>query len=268
MDALMELLLRHGYLVVFGWVLAEQIGLPIPAVPFLLAAGALAGGGRLDPGAALLAAAVASLIGDTVWYGIGRAGGIRVLAWLCRISLRPDSCVARTQRTFSARGARSLLVAKFIPGYNTVAPPLAGIVRMPLARFLVFTGLGGVIWASAWMGLGWIFASQLEAIAGEAARLGRGAGVLLVVALVAHVGWKYVQRQRFLRRIRVARITPEALKGQLDAGADVVVVDVRDRVDFDAEPAIIPGALHLSVEELEERHTEIPRERDIILYCT
>jgi membrane protein DedA with SNARE-associated domain len=268
MDRLTELLVQHGYAVVFGWVLAEQIGLPLPAVPFLLAAGALAGSGRLSPGLVLLAATVASLISDTLWYWIGRTGGARVLGWLCRVSLQPDSCVRRTQRAFTASGARSLLVAKFVPGFNTLAPPLAGIVRMPLGRFLLFTALGGVIWAGAWLGLGWLFAHQLEVIAAEAARLGRGAGVVVLLAFAAHILWKYVQRQRFLRRIRIARITPEELKRHLDAGDDVMVVDVRDRADFEARPTIIPGALHLTTEELEERHHEIPRERDIVLYCT
>jgi membrane protein DedA with SNARE-associated domain len=268
MEELSALLVRHGYAVIFGWVLAEQLGLPAPAAPFLLAAGALAGTGQLSAGLLLLAASVASLISDSVWYGIGRLGGARVLGWLCRIALRPDSCVSRTQRTFGAHGAPSLLVAKFIPGFNTVAPPLAGIIRMPLARFVVFTGLGGVIWAGAWLGLGWLFAHQLELIAAEMARLGRGAGAVLVLALAAHIGWKYIDRRRFLRRIRIARITPEDLKRQLDTGAEVLILDVRDRLDVEADPASIPGAFHVSVEQLEERHGEIPRERDIIVYCT
>ncbi len=268
MEELSALLVRHGYALVFGWVLAEQLGLPVPAVPFLLAAGALAGDGRLSAGLLLLVAGLASLISDSVWYGIGRARGARVLGWLCRIALRPDSCVARTQRTFGAHGAPSLLVAKFIPGFNTVAPPLAGIIGMPPARFIVFTGLGGLIWAGAWLGLGWIFARQLEWIAAETARLGRGAVVVLGLALAAYIGWKYVDRRRFLRRIAIARITPEDLKRRLDAGEDILIVDVRDRLDVEADPSIIPGALHVSVEQLEERHAEIPRERDIILYCT
>jgi membrane protein DedA with SNARE-associated domain len=268
MDGIIEVIVRHGYTVVFAWVLAEQIGLPLPAVPFLLAAGALAGTGRLSLGLVLLAATVASLISDTIWYWIGRAGGARVLGWLCRITLEPDSCVQRTRRTFDAHGARSLLVAKFIPGFNTAAPPLAGIVKMPLTQFLLFSGLGGVIWAAAWVGLGWLFAGELEAIAAHAARFGRWAIAAVAVALVAHVAWKYVQRRRFLRKIRIARITPEELKALLDGGDKVLVVDVRDRIDFQTEPTIIPGALHLTTEELERRHLEIPRERDIILYCT
>src|SRR5207245_9544833 len=147
MDGAIGVLVRYGYVVVFGSVLAEQIGLPIPAVPFLLAAGGLAGTSRLDPVVLLASAGIASLLADTVWYWIGRTGGGRVLGWLCRISLEPDSCVRRTQNAFSVHGARSLLVAKFVPGFSTAAPPLAGIVRMPLLRFVVFTGLGGLVGA-------------------------------------------------------------------------------------------------------------------------
>ena len=215
-------------------------------MPVLLAAGALAGGGRLSLTLVLVLAALASLVSDTIWYWIGRTGGGRVLGWLCRISLEPDSCVRRTEAVFAVHGARALLIAKFVPGFSTAAPPLAGVIRMSVPRFVVFTGLGGVIWAGAFVGLGWLFSAQLE----------------------AYVLWKYVARHRFLRRIRIARITPEELKAGLDAGEDLMIVDVRHPIDFDSEPAIIPGALHMTTEELEARHREIPRNRDIVLYCT
>ncbi|HZF05072.1 MAG TPA: VTT domain-containing protein [Patescibacteria group bacterium] len=268
MDGAIDVLVRYGYLVVFGWVFAEQIGLPIPAAPVLLAAGALAGTGRLSLALVLVLAGLASLGSDIIWYWIGRTGGGRVLRWLCRISLEPDSCVRRTEDAFSVHGARSLLVAKFVPGFSTAAPPLAGIVRMPLRRFVVFTGLGGLIWAGVFIGVGWVFSRQLEVAADYVARLGSSAVALLVAALGGYIAWKYVARQRFLRRIRIARITPEDLKAKLDAGNDVMIVDLRARIDFDADPSIIPGALHLMTEELEARHREIPRDRDIVLYCT
>src|SRR5256886_17650896 len=142
MDGVIDVLVGHVYLVVFGWVLADQIGLPLPAVPFLLAAGALAGNGRLSLALILAAAALASLASDTVWYWIGRVGGGRVLRWLCRIFLEPDSCVRRTQDAFGRYGARSLLFAKFVPGFNTAAPPLAGFVRIALFGCPGFTGRG------------------------------------------------------------------------------------------------------------------------------
>jgi rhodanese-like protein len=165
-------------------------------------------------------------------------------------------------------GARSLLICTFVSGFGTAAPPPAGIIGMPRTRFIVFTGLGGLIWAGVFVGLGWVFSNQLEAVVDYVASLGSWAVVLLSVALGAYVAWKYVARQRFLRRIRIARITPEELKAKLDAGEDLMLVDVRHRVDFNAEPSIIPGALHLTTEELEARHLEIPRHREIVLYCT
>ena len=268
MQSLIDLLVRHGYAVIFGWVLAEQIGLPLPAEPFLLASGGVAGTGRLRLPLILVAASVASLLADTMWYWIGRLAGMRVIGWLCRITLEPDSCVRKTERTFAGRGARSLVIAKFIPGLNTAAPPLAGVLRMPLGEFIGYSAIGAVVWSTAWVGLGFVFSEQLELAASYAARLGDGLGVLVVAAAVGYVAWKYIARQRFLRKIRIARITPEDLKAMLEGNEPTMVVDVRDRLDFDQEPFIIPGALHLQVEELEARHAEIPRDRDIILYCT
>ena len=268
MEAVFDVLVRFGYLVVFGGVLAEQLGFPLPSEPILLAAGALIGGGRLSLVLVLGIATLASIVGDTVWYWIGRRGGARVLGWLCRITLEPDSCVRRTERLFHAHGARSLMVAKFIPGFSMAAPPLAGIVGMPFGEFLLFTGLGGLIWAGAFVGVGWIFSAQLERVAAYAEHLGSWAVVIAGAALAVHVAWKFIARQRFLRKMRIARITPEELKARLDAGQETWVVDLRDRIDVAAEPAMIPGALHLSPDELEARHREIPRERDIVLYCT
>jgi membrane protein DedA with SNARE-associated domain/rhodanese-related sulfurtransferase len=268
MDGALQLLIRYGYAVIFALVLAEQIGLPIPSEPVLLAAGGLAGSERLSPLVVLLVAATASLIGDTAWYWLGRAGGPRVLNWLCRLSLEPNTCVRRTEGMYGAYGARSLLFAKFVPGLSTVAPPLAGIMKLPLRDFLLFSGLGALLWAGAFVTAGWLFSAQLEIVATWIEELGAWALALAAVVIVAYVGWKYVARQRFLRKIRIARITPEELKRRLDTGEDLVVVDVRDRLDFEAEPTIIPGAMHLAIDELEARHHEIPRGRDIVLYCT
>jgi membrane protein DedA with SNARE-associated domain len=268
MTEFVEFLVQYGYLVVFVWVLAEQLGLPIPAAPLLLTAGALAGAGWLSLGFIVVLALVASVASDVAWYWVGRGRGGRVLSFLCRVSLEPDSCVRRTQVAFSDHGASTLLYAKFVPGLSTAAPPMAGIVGMSFARFLVFTALGGLIWAGLFIALGYVFSDQLEQVAELVSRLGTGLGFLLVGALGAYVGWKYLARRRFLRRIRIARITPEELRARLDGGEEVTVVDVRHSVDFDAEPSIIPGALHLTTEEMETRHLEIPRDREIVLYCT
>jgi len=268
MDSTIGVLVRYGYLVVFGSVLAEQIGIPIPAIPFLLGAGGLAGSGKLSLTLLLVLSGIASLMADMSWYWIGRLGGARVLGWLCRISLEPDSCVRRTETIFSRRGPRSLVVAKFIPGFSTIAPPLAGIVRMPLSTFAVYSALGGLFWAGVFITLGWVFSYQLEIVAEYAVQLGSWTLALLGAALGGYIAWKFISRQRFLKKIRIARITPAELKAMLDGGEEILIVDVRDRIDFEAEPTIIPGALHLTIEDIDKRHQEIPREREIVLYCT
>jgi membrane protein DedA with SNARE-associated domain len=171
----MDSLVRYGYLVIFGAVFAEQVGLPFPSEPFLLAGGGLAGSGRLSLVLAIALAAVASLIGDTFWYWLGRTRGPRVMSWLCRMSLEPDSCVRRTHGVFDRWGAKSLVVAKFVPGLSTIAPPLAGVVQMPLSYFVVFSALAGAVWGGAYLVLGWIFSAQLEMVAappGRARQLG------------------------------------------------------------------------------------------------
>jgi membrane protein DedA with SNARE-associated domain len=268
MNEAFQFLIRHGYTILFVGVLTEQIGLPLPAIPLLLAAGALAAAGQLNLVLALGLAVAAALFSDIVWYELGRRRGTRVLHLLCRIALEPDSCVRRTEDVFARHGARSLLVAKLIPGLSTVAPPLAGIFRMRFPHFLVFDGLGALVYVGIFTGLGYVFSDQLERVAASALQLGTWLGVVLVGGLAAYVLWKYIHRQRFLRQLRIARLTPDELKQQMDSGEHVVIVDLRHTAEFGAEPETIPGALHLSPEHLEQRHHEIPRDRDVVLYCT
>ena len=268
MDEAIQFLIRHGYALLFAWVLLEQIGLPVPAIPLLLAAGVLAGSGRMDLALAVGLAVIAALVADLFWYYLGRYRGSRVLRLLCRISLEPDSCVRRTEDVFARHGAQSLLVAKFVPGLNTAAPPLAGIFRMPVSRFMLFDGLGAFLWVATFTGLGYMLSDQLEHIAAYSLRWGSWLVVALVGSLAAYILWKYVQRQRFLRRLRIARITPKELMERLTAGDEVMIVDLRQPLDVEALPYMIPGALRMAMEELEKRHQEIPRDRDIVLYCS
>ena len=178
MHHFVDFLLRHGYSVVFAFVLAEQIGLPLPATPILLAMGALAGLGRLSFLAALALGVVASLIGDCLWYWLGRKRGYSVLNLLCRIALEPDSCVRQTENVFSRFGAGSLLFAKFVPGLSTAAPPLAGLFRMPLWRFLLATRPARRCGCGAFSGVGYIFRAQLEEVAEYALGFGRSLGMI------------------------------------------------------------------------------------------
>jgi membrane protein DedA with SNARE-associated domain len=268
MHSTLPFVLRHSYALVFLIVLTEQAGLPIPALPVLLAAGALAGQGRLSLPLALGLAVGASLIADFVWYELGRRRGHSILSLLCRISLEPDSCVRRTENLFAERGARSLLVAKFIPGLGTAATTLSGMLHMRLWRFFAWDAVGALLWAGAFAGAGFVFSAQLDRVAVYAQRLGAGLLILLGGGLAAYIGFKYYQRQRFIRALRIARITPEELKQKLDAGEEVMIVDLRHAVEFDADDAKVPGAIHLDPEDIEQRHPEIPRDRDVVLYCT
>jgi membrane protein DedA with SNARE-associated domain len=263
-----EFLIEHGYSLLFGWVLVEQMGLPIPAIPLLVAAGALAGSGRMDLALAVTLALIAVLLADLFWYFLGRTRGGRILKLLCRISLEPDSCVRRTENLFVRHGAQSLLVAKFVPGLNTAAPSLAGIFRMPVRRFILFDSLGGFFWVATFTGLGFILTDELERIAAYSLRWGGWLVVVLAGSLGAYILWKYIQRRRFLRRLRIARISPKELMDKLAAGEDISVVDLRQPLDVQAFPQRIPGALRIAMEEIEDRHGEIPRDRDVVLYCS
>lgn len=261
-------LLRHPYGVLWLIVATEQLGVPIPAAPALLAAGALVGMDKLGLLSALLLAISACLVSDLIWYEAGRRRGGSILSLLCRLSLEPDSCVRRTEDTFTRHGASTLLFAKFVPGLNTVATPLAGVSGMKRHRFLVFDAAGAALWAGSYLAVGYLFSDQLEAAAQLALRLGGGLVAILAATLALYLAWKYAQRRRFLRSLRVARISPEELKQRLDRGEDVVVVDLRHSLDFDADPDRIPAALHMTPAELEKRRDEIPRGRDVVLYCT
>lgn len=268
MTSTLEFLVRHGYVVLLGWVFAEQIGLPIPSMPLMLAAGALAGAGKLSFWSSLLLCVFAAVVADSVWYRLGRAKGIKVLQLLCRISLEPDSCVRRTEGVFAKQGAQSLLLAKFFPGLSTVAPPLAGIFHMKPRKFLLFDSLGALLWAGVSLGAGYIFSGQIERIAARAASLGGWLGVLIVALLVSYIGYKFYSRQRFLRELRISRISVQELKEKIDAGEDLVIVDLRHSMDFEAEPETIPGAFRMDARELQEKNERLPRDREVILYCT
>jgi membrane protein DedA with SNARE-associated domain len=260
-----DFLIRHGYTLLFWWVLVEQMGLPIPALPLLIAAGALARAGKMNLTFAVAVAFSAVILADLFWYFLGRYRGARILKLLCRISLEPDSCVRRTENVFVRHGVLSLLVAKFVPGLNTAAPSLAGIFRMPVRRFMIFDSLGGLFWVVSVTSLGLIFSDQLEQIA---LRWGGWLVAVVVGSLAAYVLWKFIQRRRFLRRLRIARITPKELMDKLTAGENIAIVDLRQPIDIEAYPQMIPGALRIAMEEVEERHGEIPRDRDVVLYCS
>jgi membrane protein DedA with SNARE-associated domain len=268
MDETLRFILHHGYLVLIAWVFIEQMGLPLPSLLGLLAGGALAGTGHLNLALVIIFPATGALLADVIWYQIGKYRGAKVLNLLCRISLEPDSCIRNTEDRFARSGPKALLVAKFVPGLSTAAPPLAGMFGMRFSRFLFFDGAGAVIYNGLFVALGFLFSHQLESVAQIALSFGVGLLVLMAGGLILYIAGKYFQRQRFLRSLRVNRITPEELKQKIDAGEEVAIVDLRHSMDFEADPNTIPGAHFLPSEEFDQRHNEIPADRELILFCT
>ncbi len=264
----MEILIHYGIWAVLGVMFLEQVGLPIPAAPVLMAAGALAGQGKMSLLGAMFFAIVGSLAGDLVWFYIGRLRGVRVLGVLCKISISPDTCVRRTENTFVRYGVRTLLVAKFLPGFNTIAPPLAGVFRVTTRRFILFDGLGAALYSGVFILLGWLFSDQLERIIASLAGLGKQAFAVLGLALTIYILYKVALRQMLLRRLRMNRITPEELQKKIAAGEMLVIVDLRSKMEIELMPYLIPGALHIPAEEVDGRHHEIPIDQDIITYCS
>jgi membrane protein DedA with SNARE-associated domain len=266
--ALIEQVAHYGILFVFVNVLLEQLGLPIPALPTLIVAGALAARGTL-PAIAILGVAVgASLFADYLWYELGRRQGYRVLRTLCRVSLSPDSCVQQTESFFQRYGLGSLLFAKFIPGFSTVAPPLAGASRAPIVGFLAWDAGGAFLWAGSGVLLGAIFHRAIDRVLDALASIGSGALVVVAIGLALFVVWKYGQRRRFYRALRMARISPAELAEEIARGESPVIVDVRSSAARKADPRRIPGARSLELAGLEPGLADLPRDRDIILYCT
>jgi len=268
LNELVAALTRWGVPLVGANVLLEQLGLPIPAVPTLVLAGALAADGKL-PLAGLLAVSVAaSLAADTVWFLLGRRHGHRVLKTLCRLSLSPDSCVRQTESIFDRWGLWSLLVAKFVPGFSTVAPPLAGSGRVALAPFLAFSAVGASLWAGASLLLGALFHGAVDRILDLLSRLGSGAIVLLAGAFVVFLAVKWEQRRRFFKELRMARIPPHELHGLLGSDAGPLVFDVRSSGAVQRDPRRIPGAVVIDVDRLDEFVAALPKDQEIVLYCT
>ncbi len=264
----LQFLLQHGYTLLVVWVFAEQAGLPIPAVPILLAAGALSAMEHLNVGVSVLLALVAALAADIAWYQFGRHRGMGVLNLLCRISLEPDSCVRQAQVAFSNRGVRALLISKFVPGLNMAAPPLAGIAGVPFAKFLFFDAAGSLLWAGTFVLLGYVFSAQVDMVTETVVHLAGSMATVVIGGLALYIAWKFIKRQLFIRELRVLRIDPHQLKEMMDTGMQVVVVDLRHPSDFAREPRSILGALRMSPQELDEKHEQIPRDQDVILYCT
>jgi membrane protein DedA with SNARE-associated domain/rhodanese-related sulfurtransferase len=268
MNQSLDFLVRHGATVLFMAVFVEQMGLPLPAAPWLLAAGALGGSDKMNWGGALFAAVIGSLLADSIWFYLGRKMGNRVLSLLCRISLEPDSCVRRTQNLFTRYGMKGVIVAKFVPGLSTLVPPLAGNSGVSAPRFILFDAVGSSLYVGSFMLLGVLFSHQLDKVIAALASLG-GNALGVVGALAAlYIGYKYFQRRRLLRELRMTRISVDELHEKLNAGEQPLILDLRSSDELEHDPSVIRGARHTTMDEMEHRLQDIPRDRDIILYCS
>jgi len=263
-----HILLSYGYLLLYLWILVEQFGVPLPATPILLTAGALAAEHQLNFSLALLAALAAVLMADSAWFFIGRRYGQHVLRILCKLSLEPTVCVRRTQNSFGRHREATLLIAKFVPGVATLAAPVAGQNGMSYARFLVFDAIGSTFWVGTLLTIGLFSGDLLRRDPSLLNWAGRFSGVLLLLAIVAFFVARVLRRRAVIRQLVASRLEPQELKRQLDAGEPVYIVDLRHPLELLPDPFTLPGALHFSPESLAARHLEIPRDRDIVLYCS
>lgn len=268
MVRLIALVLRHGVPLVALNVFLEQIGMPVPAVPTLIVAGSLSRDGRLSSTHLVLASIAASLIADYVWFLLGRRYGYRILRTLCRISLSPDSCVRDTEANFERWGMKSLLVAKFIPGFSTVAPPLAGATGAGSLAFFIYDALGAAIWAGAAVAAGRAFHHQIGYLLRRLEDLGWWSLVILVSVLALVIAIKWWQRLRFYKQLRVARVTVDELKAMLDSDEAPVVFDVRTQTNRNRHPVRIPTAIVADHEDIDTHVENLGPTKEIILYCT
>jgi membrane protein DedA with SNARE-associated domain/rhodanese-related sulfurtransferase len=271
MNAIVELLVKHGYSVLFASVFARQIWLPVPAILVLIAAGALAGSGRMTFVVALGLAIIACLLSDMVWYEAGRRWGDQILRFIYGLALDPDGAARRSKEAFVRHGLRTLMLAKFVAGLDAAAPSLAGLSGISRLRFIAFDAVGAAVWSGAYAGLGYVLGK--DRVAAYAARLGMFWVIVVLAALAVYVGHKLVRWHRIVREFRMAGISPEELKEKLDAGEEVMIVDLHGRRDGPRGHHGIPGAVCVDPHRLGQhdnpnQRASIPRDREVVLYCT
>jgi len=262
----MELLLKYGISLIFVVVLLEQLGFPIPALPFLLLGGALAAGGKLPLLNIFVVAAVAAFIGDFLWYLVGRKKGRGILKLLCRISLNPDSCVRKTEESFLEHGVNSLMYAKFVPGLNTIAPPMAGTVRTSYPAFLWRDLIGILLYLAVCILPGYFFQKDVFNIDSWVESAGRYFFYLLIAAVVVYVLYKYIVLKKIQRELYEARITPQELHDRISKGEPIIVVDLRaGKAHIEGT---LPGAIAIPPGEIDNYLDKLDKDKWIVMYCT
>lgn len=267
MNELLTFLIEHGYSVIFIWVALDQAGLPLPAVPLLLAAGVLIGLGELSVVPVLLTVLLASVPIDLFWFWLGRLRGARVLHLLCILSLEPDYCVRNTEDVFRKLGPISLVLGKFVPGLQTLAPPMSGLTGVSIGLFLLLDTLGTLLWSGLFVGAGFYFHTEIESVLKGFSELGAAAGFILASIVVLYFGWKFYHRQKFVRMLRMRKIPPQELYERLQRGEDIHIIDLRHDYDVKALPHLLPNAVRVPMEAIERHKHRIPPDDDIVLCC-
>lgn len=262
MDTLLHIIESYGLWVVFLCVLLDQGGLPFPSYAPMIVTAALATDKNESLLPVLLVATLATLIADVAWFLGGRRFGHQLLRLMCRVSLSPDSCVGLTRRIYVRWGAPSLILAKYIPGFAAVSTTLAGESGTSLRRFIIYDGIGAMLWAGGAVAVGAIFHEAVEAVLLQLDQLGQLAVLLLIVAIALFVLVKWWQRHSFTAQIRMARISIDELVSLLDAGSTATILDVRTP-ERRAASGWIPGSI--SVRDLSE--LQLAPGEEVIVYC-
>lgn len=265
MDTLYHLIEQYGLILVFINVLVEQLGAPVPAYPTLIITGALSATGRYSPALLLLLAVSAALIADYCWYLAGRRYGRQIMSRLCRISLSPDSCVRQTESIYLRWGARSLLLAKFIPGFASIASALSGTMGTRRISFVLWDAAGSALWAGLGIFLGSLFSSAVDDLLNVLAQLGHYGMFMIAVALAAFVANKWWQRRRFRKSLEMARISVDELNTMLEEGNAPTIIDVRSPLS--QQDGRIPGAVTISNQEIQTFVFDGPVEGEVVVYC-
>jgi membrane protein DedA with SNARE-associated domain len=264
MNWIIELIRAHGSLVVLVVAFVESLGLPVPTLPFLVVAGALAAQGPVSLPRTLGAAVVGAVAADLMWYELGRRKGRSTLYLFCKLSLNPDACVGRTERVFRASAPVTILTSKLVPGLNALVPPLAGLMKWPRLPYLLLDGAGSLAWAAIGLGLGVVFGTELLP---RLEGLQRTLSILLVGLVLLYAAAKVGYRLYLVRHFSVPRLSPAELAERLAQG-DLVVVDLRNESAYTGSGRIIPGAIRIPPADFEHRTGSIPTGRPVVLYCT
>lgn len=263
-----QFLATHGYLVIFVWVFLDQAALPMPSIPLLIAAGALVAIGSLDFTTVVVTASVAAMLADALWYQLGKRGGATAISYVCKLSLEPDSCVTTTRNAFGRFGPVTIVIAKYLPGVQTLAPASAGFVGAPFGGFLLLDLIGTLLYVLPFVAGGYLFQPQLLAALNSLGDVSSGLGLLLLVLLACYAAFKAMQWAAFFKGHRLRRLSAEELHQRRERGDDLTIIDLRQRLDYELQPLVIPGALRIPITEIPKRRAEVPNHLDVALVCT